>query len=95
MKMHLGLFFRAGDRGYNMERLFNLREGIGKDKDTLAKRFTDEPLVPGDETSKVPLDKMLPKYYKIRGWDENGVPTPKTLKRLGLDFADVSKLTGS
>jgi aldehyde:ferredoxin oxidoreductase len=92
MKMNLGRYFRAGDRGYNLEKLFNLREGIGKDKDTLAKRFTDDPLVPGDETSKVPLDKMLPKYYKIRGWDENGVPTPKTLKRLGLDFADASKM---
>jgi aldehyde:ferredoxin oxidoreductase len=93
MKMNLGLFFRVGDRGYNMEKLFNLREGIGKDKDTLPKRFTDEPLVPGDEKSKVPLDKMLPKYYKIRGWDENGVPTPKTLKRLGLDFADIFQFT--
>ncbi|MFR2404419.1 MAG: aldehyde ferredoxin oxidoreductase C-terminal domain-containing protein [Eubacterium callanderi] len=27
---------------------------------------------------------MLPVYYKVRGWDERGVPTWPTLKRLGL-----------
>ncbi len=92
MKMNFGLFLRAGDRGYNLERLFNLREGIGKDQDSLAKRFTDEPLIPGKNKTKVPLGKMLPKYYKIRGWDENGIPTPKTLKKLKLDFVDPAAL---
>lgn len=93
MKMSLGRFFRAGDRGYNLERLFNLREGIKKDKDSLAKRFTDVPLVAGDKKSIVPLKQMLPAYYKIRGWDENGVPTQKTLDKLGLDFVDLSRLS--
>jgi len=92
MKMDFGLFMHAGERGYTLERLFNLREGIGKDKDTLCRRFTDEPLVPGKAKTKVPLNKMLPKYYKIRGWDKNGVPKAKTLKRLGLDFVDLSRL---
>jgi aldehyde:ferredoxin oxidoreductase len=92
MKMNLGLFTRAGERGYNMERLFNLREGIRKDKDTLAKRFTDVPLQKGNEKSKVPLKQMLPKYYKLRGWDKNGIPTQKTLDKLDLDFVDLSQL---
>jgi aldehyde:ferredoxin oxidoreductase len=90
MKMSLGRFFRVGERGFALEKLFNLREGIYKD--TLAKRFTDVPLEPGNEKSKVPLNQMLPKYYKLRGWDENGVPTQKTLKKLGLDFVDLSRL---
>jgi aldehyde:ferredoxin oxidoreductase len=30
------------------------------------------------------LDKMLPEYYKLRGWNEEGVPKPETLERLGL-----------
>ena len=88
MKMDYGLFARVGARGYTMERLFNLREGIGKNEDTLAKRFTDDELIKGNPKTRVPLDKMLPKYYKLRGWDANGVPTPKTLKKLGLDFVD-------
>jgi len=32
----------------------------------------------------VELDKMLPEYYKLRGWDEQGVPTPEKLQQLGL-----------
>ncbi len=92
MKMNFGLFARAGERGYNLERLFNLREGIRKDKDTLAKRFTDVPLQKGNEKSKVPLKQMLPKYYKLRGWDKNGIPTQKTLDKLDLDFVDLSQL---
>ncbi len=31
------------------------------------------------------FEAMLDRYYRLRGWDENGVPTPETLRRLGLD----------
>ena len=30
------------------------------------------------------LDQMLPEFYRERGWDENGVPTPEKLTTLGL-----------
>ncbi|HEX9180688.1 MAG TPA: aldehyde ferredoxin oxidoreductase C-terminal domain-containing protein [Burkholderiales bacterium] len=30
------------------------------------------------------LGKMLPEYYELRGWTKEGVPTPETVKRLGL-----------
>jgi len=30
------------------------------------------------------LDKMLPEYYQLRGWDEKGMPKEETLERLGL-----------
>lgn len=89
MHMDFGTWARIGDRGYNMERLFNLREGINREHDTLAKRFTDEPLLPNNKKSVVRLDKMLPKYYRLRGWDKNGVPKKKTLKKLNLDFVDL------
>jgi len=32
----------------------------------------------------VELDAMLPRFYEVRGWDENGVPTPEKLRELGL-----------
>ncbi len=86
MKMDFGKYYMVGERGYTMERLFNLREGIDKSTDTLAKRFTDEELVPGNKKTKVPLSKMLPKYYRLRGWNKDGVPRKKTLKKLGLSF---------
>ncbi len=86
MKMDFGKYYMVGERGYTMERLFNLREGIDKTTDTLAKRFTDEELVPGKKKTRVPLSKMLPKYYRLRKWDKDGVPGKKTLKKLGLGF---------
>ncbi|MBC2717078.1 MAG: aldehyde ferredoxin oxidoreductase family protein [Desulfobacteraceae bacterium] len=92
MDMSFGKLIRIGDRGYTMEKLFNLREGIRKKDDKLAKRFTDDLLVKGNKNSRVQLDKMLPQYYKIRGWDENGVPKEKTLKKLDLNFVDISQL---
>lgn len=84
MTMNLGAYLEVGERGYNLERLFNLREGITKAQDSLPKRFTHVPLVSGKNNTKVPLKKMLPKYYKLRGWDKDGIPTDKTLRRLKL-----------
>jgi len=89
MKMDFGKYYMVGERGYTMERLFNLREGIDKSTDTLAKRFTDEELIPGNKKTKVPLSKMLPKYYRLRGWNKDGIPRKKTLKKLGLNFIQV------
>jgi aldehyde:ferredoxin oxidoreductase len=85
MKMNFGKFLQMGARGYTMEKLYNLREGFTAKDDTLPKRFTDEEQIPGNKKTKVPLGKMLPKYYSIRGWDQNGVPTVKTLKKLDLE----------
>jgi len=92
MKMDFGRFLKAGARGYNLERLFNIREGIADSQDTLPQRFTDEPLIKGKPKTKVPLSKMLPPYYKLRGWDANGIPTTKTLKKLNLEFVDRNRL---
>ena len=92
MNMYFGKFIKAGARGYALERLFNMREGIGREEDKLPKRFTEEPLIEGKKKSVIRLDKMLPKYYKIRGWDKDGIPKKKTLKNLGLDFVDLSSI---
>jgi aldehyde:ferredoxin oxidoreductase len=87
MRMDFGRFLRVGDRGYNLERLFNLREGIGADTDRLAGRFTEESLPEKKPKSVVPLKRMLPRYYRLRGWDKNGVPGRKKRKRLGIPFS--------
>jgi aldehyde:ferredoxin oxidoreductase len=74
-----------GERIYNTERLFGVREGIYQD--ALPKRLLEEPLPDGPakgKTAKEAIEKYLPYYYEIRGW-ENGKPKPETLKRLGLE----------
>ncbi len=84
-KMSAGEFLAAGARGYNLERMFNVREGMVDD--SLPARLTDDPQIKGRPDTVVPLDKMLPQYYKVRGWDSRGVPTSKILKFYDLDFA--------
>ncbi len=70
-----------GARIFNLERMYNLREGMSGADDTLPHRILHEPTFKG-MSSGHPLDKLLPRYYKIRGWDAAGVPKPKTLERL-------------
>ena len=75
----------AGERVYNLERLFNLRAGLTGADDTLPKRILEVPLLKGEAEGKLPrLDVLLPEYYELRGWDKNGVPTPEKLDQLGL-----------
>lgn len=73
----------AGERIFNLERLFNLREGFTNEDDILPDRILNESTFDGIKGG-VPLDQMLPRYYKLRGWSSNGIPTEKTLERLGL-----------
>jgi aldehyde:ferredoxin oxidoreductase len=75
----------AGERVYNLERLFLLGAGFTAADDTLPKRMLEEPLPEGPGKGHVvELDRMLPEFYRLRGWDENGVPTPEKLASLGL-----------
>ncbi len=70
-----------GARIFNLERMYNLREGFTAADDTLPDRILHEPTFKG-MSSGHPLDQLLPRYYRIRGWDEQGVPRPRTLARL-------------
>jgi aldehyde:ferredoxin oxidoreductase len=76
----------TGERIWNMEKLFNLKAGLGIKDDTLPKRILEEPADVGTGKGLVSrLDEMLPEYYELCGWDEEGVPRPDTLARLGLN----------
>ncbi|MEX2704961.1 MAG: aldehyde ferredoxin oxidoreductase family protein [Candidatus Freyrarchaeum guaymaensis] len=74
-----------GDRIWNVERLFNIKAGFTAEDDTLPPRLLKEPMPEGPSKGYVvQLDKMLPKYYEVRGWDANGVPTKEKLEQLGI-----------
>lgn len=76
---------KAGERVYNLERMFLVRAGFSRADDTLPPRMLHEPMPEGAAKGHgVELDRMLPEYYRLRGWDENGVPTPEKLAELGL-----------
>lgn len=80
--------WKVGERIVNLERMFNMREGLGRKDDVFPKRITDEPMPSGPSAGQVfEADLLLPDYYRVRGWDiETGIPTKAKLKELGLEF---------
>lgn len=75
----------TGERIWNLERDFNLAAGITSKDDTLPPRLLNEPCKTGPQAGMVAeLGKMLPDYYRLRGWTPDGVPTAETRSRLGL-----------
>ncbi|MDD5511155.1 MAG: aldehyde ferredoxin oxidoreductase family protein [Dehalococcoidales bacterium] len=84
--------FAVGERIVNLERMFLVREGIKRKDDFPPPRYF-EPLVWQDglktEEKDLKLDRaafegMLDEYYRLRGWDSEGVPLSGTKERLGL-----------
>lgn len=74
----------AGERIYNIERMFNKAAGMKPEDDRLPKRLTEEPISDGPSKGQVSqIEITLPQYYEARGW-VNAFPTEETLKRLGL-----------
>jgi aldehyde:ferredoxin oxidoreductase len=82
---------KIGKRIFTLERAFNCREGMGRKDDVLPYRVTHEPIPEGTAKGKYfsveKLETALNYYYSLRGWDKEGIPTPDTLRKLGLDFA--------
>lgn len=75
----------AGDRVFTLERVFLTEAGFSRVDDTLPRRMLEEPMPEGPAAGHVvELDEMLPEFYGLRGWDENGVPTDEKLEQLGL-----------
>jgi aldehyde:ferredoxin oxidoreductase len=83
--MTLEEMMKAGERIWNLERIFNLRAGLTGKDDRLPDRIVKDPMPSGPAKGKVSeLAKMLPEYYELRGWDKEGQPTKARLKELGL-----------
>jgi aldehyde:ferredoxin oxidoreductase len=89
-------FRKTGERIYNLERAFNVREGITRADDTLPKRLLEEPLPKGPAEGQVNnLEILLDPYYEFRGWDKTtGKPTPEKLRELGLEEVISQVLKG-
>jgi len=87
--------WEIAERCNNLERLFNLREGLTRNDlkkgDVLNHRYFDEPTrrgapdVVGRTIDRQKFNKMVDEFYNHCGWDKQGVPTAGTLQRLGLD----------
>jgi aldehyde:ferredoxin oxidoreductase len=78
----------AGERIWNILRLFNVREGFNVNDDSLPKRIFNDTLKSGITSGKLlPHDQfviMLQEYYRLRGWDTKGLPTQEKLAQLKM-----------
>ena len=77
---------RAARRIINLTRMYNVRHGIRRKDDRLPKRLLKERLQDKEEgrITEEEQERFLSLYYRIRGWDEEGVPRPETLREYGL-----------
>ncbi|MBU1209150.1 MAG: aldehyde ferredoxin oxidoreductase family protein [Proteobacteria bacterium] len=76
---------KAGERIFNIERWYNLKEGFTGKDDYLPKRFLEQPLTDGPSKGRVvDLEKLLGDYYQQRGWNREGEIKPEKLEELGL-----------
>jgi aldehyde:ferredoxin oxidoreductase len=65
---------KTASRIADMTRTFNIREGLKPEHDRLPKRLHREPLPSGQQLSEEELQYMIDEYYRLRGWDAEGVP---------------------
>jgi len=81
---------KVGERIYNLEQVFNVRERFTRKDDSFPTRMTTELLknagLAEEQIIRNP-DALLDEYYQLRKWDENGTPTSEKLRELGLDEA--------
>ena len=91
MKFSKAQLMQIGERIYTLERMFNLREGFTRKDDSLPERYFKEPtpiglpIAKGKKIDRKKFEILLDEYYALHGWDKNGVPTKKTLAKLGLN----------
>jgi aldehyde:ferredoxin oxidoreductase len=78
-------FELVGERISTLARAINVREGFQRAADTLPDRNLNQPMVGGPADGHVvELAAMLDEYYRLMGWDANGVPTPDRMAELQL-----------
>jgi aldehyde:ferredoxin oxidoreductase len=86
---------KLGERRLNMMRAYNARDGITRERDTLPKRWFDEPLKggpsEGDHVDRTEWLTALDTYYEMAGWNVfTGNPTRTSLENVGLGWiADI------
>lgn len=77
--------FRCAERGFALQRIINVRDGMSRKDDTLPPKMGLAAIV-GGRAGKTPTphDRILDDYYRLRGWDDEGIPKAETLEELGL-----------
>ncbi len=68
-----------------LTRAYNVITGIRRKDDTIPERYFRPPVPSLPPLDRKKFDRMISEYYKLRGWNDEGIPTAEELDRLGLD----------
>ena len=96
--INLWEMLKAGERGLQMARIFNIRNGIGPEQDVLPERFftpiAEGPLK-GRQVDRAEFLEAKNVYYEMMGWDpKTGMPSIGRLVELGLEWASEPRQPG-
>jgi len=80
--------YQIAERGSNLERMFNVREGLRREWDILPDRLLHQKPTRGPETREVvEFERLIDDYYELCGWDlKTGIPKREKLEELGLGW---------
>jgi len=86
---------KVGERRLNLQRVFNLREGIGPEQDRLPDRVY-EPITSGPnqgvKMSRQEVEEARQAYYRMRDWDQTtGWPSQEKLEELDIGWLSQLK----
>jgi aldehyde:ferredoxin oxidoreductase len=88
---------KAGERIYNLEKAYNVREGWTKKDEYPPPRIMKDPIpdgvAKGSVVTKKEFELMLDAYFEARGWNSDGIPKKEKLIELGLN--EVAKDVGA
>ncbi|MBI4187718.1 MAG: aldehyde dehydrogenase [Chloroflexi bacterium] len=74
-------------RVINLTRAYNVREGISRKDDSMPKFFFQKAQKPPyQQFDQALLDKWLDRFYEIKGWNRDGIPSGETLDAAGLGY---------
>lgn len=74
-----------------IERAFNVREGISRKDDVLPNRILEESTSELPPFERASMDQLLDEYYKISGWDDNGIPKNEYVRFLGMSDSQTGR----
>jgi len=80
---------RRADRVWTLYKLINVKEGVGREAETIPPRWVNgagfKNYVTGEQLQRRDIEQMSAEYYREWGWDPaTGIPTPEALRELGL-----------
>lgn len=71
----------------NLVRAYNVRAGMKRKDDSIPKIFFEKSrIAPHHQFDRALFNQWIDRYYQIRGWNSDGIPTKETLDKLGLDY---------